>query len=83
MAKQYARGARAWCICGRSGKKILLKDSVFDGRYPNMRVDPAYYEARHPQETLPRVEDPIALYRPSPEVIAAPTAPVITSLTSP
>jgi len=83
MAKQYARGERAWGICGRSGRKMLLKDMVFDGRYPNMRVDPAWYEAKHPQETLPRVEDPVALYRPSPEVIAAPTAPVITSLTSP
>jgi len=75
MAKQYAVGARAWGICGRSGRKMLLKDMVFDGRYPNMRVDPDWYEARHPQETLPRVEDPVALYRPSPEVIAAPTAP--------
>ena len=42
-----------------------------------MRVDPAWREDKHPQETLPRVEDPVALYRPSPEVIAAPTAPVL------
>lgn len=77
MAKQYARGMHAWGICGRSGRKMLLRDMVFDGRYPNMRVDPAWYEARHPQETLPRVEDPIALYRPSPEVVAPPSAPVL------
>lgn len=78
MAKNYARGKRAWGICGRSGRKMLLKDMIFDGRYPNMRVDPSWYEARHPQETLPRVEDPIALYRPSPEVVATPTLPVVT-----
>lgn len=80
MAKQYATGRRAWGICGRSGRKMLLKDMVFDGRFPNMRVDPAWYEARHPQETLPRVEDPVALYRPSPEVIAAPTAPTLSGV---
>src|SRR2546430_743154 len=56
---------------------MLLKDMVFDERFPNMRVDPAWLERRHPQEPLPRVEAPIALYRPSPEVIAAPTAPVL------
>lgn len=78
MAKKYARGMHAWGICGRSGRKMLLRDMVFDGRYPNMRVDPAWYEARHPQETLPRVEDPIALYAPSPEVVAPPTVPVVT-----
>src|SRR5438105_387515 len=77
LAKQYARGSRAWGICASSGRKMLLKDLVFDGRFPNMRVDPAWREDKHPQETLPRVEDPVALYRPSPEVIAAPTAPVL------
>lgn len=56
---------------------MLLKDMVFDGRYPNMRVDPAWYEARHPLETLPKVEDPIALFRPAPEVVLAPTPPTL------
>lgn len=79
MAQKYAKGSRAWGICGRSGRKMLLRDMVFDGRYPNMRVDPAWYEDKHPQEFMPKVEDPTALYRPSPEVIAAPTAPVLTA----
>ncbi|HSV90917.1 MAG TPA: hypothetical protein VLH80_07440 [Nitrospiraceae bacterium] len=78
MANKYAKGSRAWCICGRSGMKFLLKDAVFDGRFPNMRVHPDYWEDKHPQEFLPKVEDPVALYRPSPETIAAPTAPVLT-----
>jgi hypothetical protein len=77
MAQKYAKGTRAWGICGRSGRKMLLKDMVFDGRYPNMRVDPDWYEDKHPQEFMPKVEDPTALYRPSVEVIAAPTAPVL------
>lgn len=78
MGRQYARGERAWGICGRSGRKMLLKDMVFDGRYPNMRVDPDWYEARHPLETLPMVDDPVALYRPSPEVNNPPSAPQVT-----
>lgn len=78
MGRQYARGERAWGICGRSGRKMLLRDMIFDGRFPNMRVDPDWYEARHPLETLPMVDDPVALYRPSPEVIDAPSAPVVT-----
>lgn len=79
MAQKYAKGSRAWGICGRSGRKMLLKDMVFDGRYPNMRVDPAWYEDKHPQEYMPKVEDPTALWRPSPEVIAPPSAPVLTT----
>lgn len=77
MAQKYAKGSRAWGICGRSGKKMLLREMRFDGRYPNMRVDPEWYEDKHPQEFMPKVEDPVALYRPSVEVIAAPTAPVL------
>jgi len=80
MAQKYAKGSRAWGICGRSGRKMLLKDMVFDGRYPNMRVDPEWYEDKHPQEYMPKVEDPTALWRPSPEVIAPPSSPVLTVL---
>lgn len=82
MAQKYAKGQHAWGICGRSGKKMLLKDMVFDGRYPNMRVDPDWWEDKHPQEFLPKVEDPVALYRPSPEVIDAPSSPVLTGFQS-
>lgn len=79
MAQKYAKGSHAWGICGRSGQKMLLKNMVFDGRFPNMRVHPDWWEDKHPQEYMPKVEDPTALYRPSPEVIAAPTAPVLTA----
>lgn len=79
MAQKYAKGSRAWGICGRSGKKTLLREMVFDGRFPNLRVDPDWWEDKHPQEFLPKVEDPTALYRPSPEVIAGPTTPVNTA----
>lgn len=82
MPQKYAKGSRAWGICGRSGRKMLLNDMVFDGRYPNMRVDPAWYEGKHPQEYLPAIEDPVALFRPSPEVIKPPTAPVLTAAQS-
>lgn len=77
MATKYAKGRRAWGICARSGAKALLSELVFDGRFPNMRVLKDWWEDRHPQEFLPKLEDPIALYRPSPEVIAAPTAPIL------
>jgi hypothetical protein len=78
LANKYAVGRRAWGICARSGAKALLKDLIPDGRYPNLRVLPDWFEPKPPQEFLPKVEDPIALYWPSPEVIAAPTAPVLT-----
>lgn len=77
MTNRYAPGRRAWGECGRSGRRMLLKDMVFDGRYPNMRVDPAWYEGKHPQETLPKVEDAIALYRPAPQALPPPTTPVL------
>lgn len=51
----------------RSGRKMLLKDMRSDGFYPNLIVDPAWYDSKHPQESLPEIEDPIALWRPAPE----------------
>jgi len=56
---------------------MLLKDMVFDGRYPNLRVDPAYFESKHPQEALPKVDDAIGLYRPSPQNLKPPTTPAL------
>lgn len=46
---------------------MLLKDMVSDGYYPSLVVDPAWYEAKHPQESLPEIEDPVSLWRPAPE----------------
>lgn len=74
----FAKGTRAWGICARSGRKMLLRDMVWDGQYPNLKVDPAWYDPKHPQEMLPAIEDPIALANPSPETIAPPSAPVVT-----
>lgn len=64
---KYAKGTIAVGICARSGRKMLLRDMVFDGYYPWLRVDPKWREERHPQERLPRVNDPVALYRPAPD----------------
>jgi len=45
----------------------MLKDMVSDGYYPSLVVDPAWYEGKHPQESLPEIEDPVSLWRPAPE----------------
>lgn len=73
----YARGEKAWGICGRCGQRALLHDLVFDGYYPNLRVHERCYEARHPQDRLGTVIDPVALWRPSPEDYPI-TPPVLT-----
>lgn len=75
--QRYARGRRAVGECARSGRKMLLEDMVSDGYYPSLMVDPAWREERHPQERLPEINDPVALYRPSPEREGGPTSPVL------
>jgi hypothetical protein len=40
---------------------------IADGYYPNLIVDPEWYEPKHPQESLPSVRDPTSLFRPAPE----------------
>ena len=67
MPKRYAKGKFAVGECARSGRKMLLKEMVSDGYYPSLVVDPAWYEGKHPQESLPEIEDPVALWRPAPE----------------
>lgn len=67
MARKYAVGAKAWFICQRCGLRGYYRDSVFDGHIANLRVHPECYEPKHPQESLPKVTDPVALWRPSPE----------------
>lgn len=73
-SRKYARGSRAWFICGRCGQRGLYSQSLFDGYYPNLRVHPECWEDKHPQDCLPAVKDPIALWRPSPESFEEPTA---------
>lgn len=77
MSGAFAPGRKAWGICGRSGARALLKDLVFDGRFPNLRVLPDWFESRHPQETQKDIRDSIALYRPAPESLPPPAAPVL------
>lgn len=67
MSRKYASGSKAWGICGRSGQRMLLKDMIFDGRFPAMRVHPAWWEPKDPLEYAPKLEDPIALWRAAPE----------------
>lgn len=73
---RYARGDKAWGWCQRCGLRALLKDLVFDGYYPEMRVHPKCRDDRHPQERLTPIKDAQALYRPSPEP-GGPTSPVL------
>lgn len=77
MATRYAPGRKAWGECARSGRRMLLKDMTFDGRFPNLRVDPAWREEKHPQENLPKVSDGIALHRPAPQRLPQPSSPVL------
>lgn len=71
---KYSRGKRAWGECARSGRRMLLRDMVADGYYPDLIVDPAWRDERHPQEHLPALSDPAALYRPAPEDLPAASA---------
>lgn len=66
-SRRYASGKHAVGICARSGRKMRLMDLVSDGQYPNMLVDPDWFEPKHPQELLPKVGDPIGLFRPAPD----------------
>lgn len=67
MSRKYAIGHKAWFICARCGQRGFYRDSVFDGYYPSLRVHPECFEDKHPQETLVKVSDPIALWKPFPE----------------
>jgi hypothetical protein len=67
VSRKFARGRRAKGECERSGKEMLLKDMVYDGHVPGLRVAPEWWEPRHPQEYLPPVDDPVALRDPAPE----------------
>ncbi len=67
MTVRYARGSRALGECARSGIKMLRRNMVEDGQFPGLLVHPRWKEDKHPQETPPDVDDPIAIYRPAPE----------------
>ena len=68
---RYARGSKAWGICERSGRKLLLRDMVYDGEWPDMRVAPDEYDPQHPQEYIPDEYDPETLWDPTTDLDAA------------
>lgn len=65
---KYAKGRKAIAECQRSGQKMRYRDLVEDGHIPGLLVHPDWYEPKHPQETPVRLDDPIALYKPAPEI---------------
>lgn len=85
--RQYARGRNAVAECQRSGQKMRYRDLVEDGHISGLLVHPDWWEPKHPQEIPVEVTDPIALWRPAPEIsieddygepeapLPAPTAP--------
>lgn len=68
MARRYAKGRHAVAECQRSGQKMRYRDLVEDGHIEGLLVHPDWWEPKHPQEIPVRVDDPVALYRPSPEI---------------
>ena len=47
---------------------MRYRDLVEDGHVPGLLVHPDWWEPKHPQEIPVTVDDPIALYRPAPEI---------------
>lgn len=79
MARKYARGIKAWGECQRCGKRLKLQDMLFDEQIPELRVCSECKDPKHPQDFLQALDDPVALWRPAPENLRAPTAPVLTA----
>jgi len=70
--RQYAKGRHALAECQRSGQKMRYRDLVEDGHVPGLLVHPDWWEPKHPQEIPVSVDDPIALWRPAPEISKPP-----------
>lgn len=66
--RSYAKGRNAIAECQRSGQKMRYRDLVEDGHVPGLLVHPDWWEPKHPQEIPVTVTDPVALYRPAPEI---------------
>jgi hypothetical protein len=60
----YAKGHLAWGLCQRCGLRYLLKELVFDGYFPNIRVCTGCYDPPQPQERLAVVSDTYAVLPP-------------------
>jgi hypothetical protein len=76
MPNAYAPGSQAWGRCQRCSMRFLLKDLIFDGYMPGLRVCTECYDPRHPQEFLQDTTDPVGLWQPSPEF--GPEGPTLT-----
>lgn len=66
-ASRYAQGRVAWGLCQRCGLRFKLRNLVFDGYMPGIRVCTSCYDGRHPQEYPINVTDPEALWKPAPD----------------
>ena len=66
--RRYAKGRNAVAECQRSGQKMRYRDLVEDGHVPGLLVHPDWWEPKHPQEIPVEIHDPIALYKPAPEI---------------
>lgn len=73
----FARGSKAWGDCMRCGLRFLLRDLRHDGQYRNVLVCGECWDAKHPQERLISVGDPVALHHPSPDQRPNPSAVTI------
>jgi hypothetical protein len=51
---------------------MRYRDLVEDGHVPGLLVHPDWWEPKHPQEIPVKVDDPIALRRPAPEISIEP-----------
>jgi hypothetical protein len=51
---------------------MLYRDLVEDGHISGLLVHPDWWEPKHPQENPVRVDDPVALWRPAPELSKPP-----------
>ncbi len=72
MGRKYVRGTKAVGICRRCSNKMLRKDMVEDGYFPGLMVCPDCRDERHPQERLPKLDDPVTLYKPAPDDVGTP-----------
>lgn len=64
---RYASGRHALGECQRCSDLVPLRELREDGYRKNLRVCRDCYDPRPPQEEIPSVEDPQALFRPAPE----------------
>ena len=64
---KYASGRNAWGRCQRCGDRVRYLELVNDQQVPGLRVCPSCYDIKHPAEKPVKLDDGIALRRPSPD----------------